>query len=49
MTGGVVQGGWEFVIAAYTITFLAFIVYGVILITKLREEQAREGEDGNRR
>jgi hypothetical protein len=46
---GVVQGGWEYVIAAYAITFLAFVIYGVTLITKLREEQARGAEDGNGR
>jgi hypothetical protein len=34
---GVVQGGWEFVIAAYTITGVAFVVYGVSLITRLKE------------
>lgn len=34
---GVVQGGWEFVIAAYSISALAFIVYGVSLFTRLKE------------
>lgn len=49
MTGGVVVGGWEYVWAAYAITFIAFIVYGVTLVTKIREEQAREAENGNTR
>ena len=34
---GVVQGGWEYVIAAYTITAVAFVVYGVSLIVRLKE------------
>lgn len=34
---GVVQGGWEFVIAAYTITALGFVIYGVSLVARLRE------------
>lgn len=48
MTQGVVVGGWEFVWAAYGLTFAAFIIYGVTLVTKLREERARAAEDGNR-
>jgi heme exporter protein D len=35
---GVVSGGWGFVWAAYTITVVSLIVYGVILVTSLREE-----------
>ena len=34
---GIVQGGWEFVIAAYTITALGFVIYGVSLVARLRE------------
>jgi hypothetical protein len=34
---GVVQGGWEFVIAAYTVTAIGFLVYGVSLIVRLKE------------
>lgn len=48
MTQGVVVGGWEYVWAAYGLTFAAFIIYGVTLVTKLREERARAAEDGNR-
>ncbi|HYH09960.1 MAG TPA: hypothetical protein VEK11_23125 [Thermoanaerobaculia bacterium] len=36
---GVVVGGWEYVIAAYSITALAFVIYGVSLVTRLRESQ----------
>ena len=35
---GMVTGGWGFVTAAYTITVLALIVYGVYLVTSLRDE-----------
>ena len=38
---GVVQGGMEFVWAAYGITFGALAIYGVTLITRLREEWSR--------
>jgi hypothetical protein len=34
---GVVQGGWGFVIAAYTISGLGFIIYAVSLIVRLKE------------
>ena len=38
---GVVSGGWEFVWAAYGITAAALLIYGVTLITRLREEVSR--------
>ena len=41
---GVVTGGWGFVIAAYAITGGALLIYGVILITRLREEWSRANE-----
>lgn len=34
---GVVQGGWEFVIVAYTVTGLSFVIYGVSLFIRLKE------------
>ena len=34
---GVIQGGWEFVIAAYTITGLGLVSYSVWLIVRLKE------------
>ena len=49
MTEGVVVGGWEYVWAAYGVTALAFIVYGVTLITKLREERSRAAAEGETR
>lgn len=34
---GVVQGGWEFVIAAYTITGIGLVAYAISLIARLKE------------
>ena len=38
---GVVTGGWNFVIAAYSITFAALLIYGISLVARLREERRR--------
>jgi len=38
---GVVQGGWEFVIAAYSITAVGFLIYAVSLFTRLKKEPKR--------
>lgn len=35
---GVIQGGWNFVVAAYSITGLAFVIYAVSLVLRLREK-----------
>ena len=40
---GVIEGGWEFVIPAYAITFTALAFYGFALIRRLRDERARSG------
>ena len=45
MTGGVVNGGWNFVIAAYAVTFSVLAIYGVTLITRLREAKNRASEE----
>jgi hypothetical protein len=45
MTQGVVTGGWGYVIAAYTITAGVLLVYGVTLITRLREARSRTAEE----
>ncbi|HEU4523204.1 MAG TPA: hypothetical protein VFT12_14440 [Thermoanaerobaculia bacterium] len=45
---GVVTGGWNFVIAAYVITFGALAIYGVTLITRLREEWSRAARERQR-
>ena len=39
---GVVQGGWEFVVAAYSITALGFVVYAVSLFARLKELKKHE-------
>jgi hypothetical protein len=46
MNAGTVVGGWEFVWAAYGLTSIAFLIYGVTLVTKFREEQSRARKDG---
>jgi heme exporter protein D len=48
MTEGVVTGGWGFVWAAYAITALALLVYGVMIVTNLRREETRAGEGEQR-
>ena len=39
MSGGVITGGWGFVWAAYTLTTVAFLIYGISLIARLRHER----------
>jgi heme exporter protein D len=41
MTNGVITGGWAYVWAAYGLTTLVFLLYGVTLFTRLREERSR--------
>jgi len=48
MSGGVVTGGWNFVIAAYVVTFSMLFIYGVSVITRLREECFCYGEGEHR-
>lgn len=43
---GTITGGWGFVIAAYSLTSVALLVYGVTLITRLRG--MRSGGRNNR-
>lgn len=45
MTGGVVYGGWEFVYAAYGITFAALSLYGARVVLKLRTLERRSARD----
>ena len=45
MSGGVVTGGWGFVWAAYVLTAAALFLYGVTLITRLREEKSRVAKE----
>jgi hypothetical protein len=45
MSQGLVSGGWNFVIAAYGITAAVLLIYGVTLITRLREAKSRASEE----
>jgi len=47
MTQGVVSGGWNFVVAAYSITAAVLVIYGVTLITRLRDEISRADREGH--
>jgi hypothetical protein len=38
---GVVSGGWNFVAAAYGVTALVLTIYGVTIVTRLRDEISR--------
>jgi heme exporter protein D len=38
---GVITGGWGFVWAAYAITTIGLLIYGISLITRLRQEERR--------
>ena len=48
MSGGVLTGGWNFVIAAYGVTFSVLFIYGVSIVTRFREERSRSEEEANR-
>jgi hypothetical protein len=48
MSGGVITGGWNFVVAAYAVTVTVLTVYGVTLITRLRAERRRASEEQKR-
>ena len=45
MSQGIVSGGWNFVIAAYGVTAAVLVLYGVTLITSLREARTRAAEE----
>jgi len=45
MSQGFVSGGWGFVIAAYGVTAAVLVLYGVTLITRLREARSRTVEE----
>jgi hypothetical protein len=47
MSAGTVTGGWNFVVAAYTVTFSVLFIYGVSIITRLREERSHTSDEGN--
>jgi hypothetical protein len=41
MTGGMIPGGWNFVVAAYSVTAIVLAIYGASVISRLREEIRR--------
>jgi uncharacterized membrane protein YidH (DUF202 family) len=43
---GVVTGGWEYVILAWSATAIALIIYGVTLVTRLRDAKSRVARMG---
>jgi hypothetical protein len=49
MNAGVLSGGWNFVIAAYGVTFSVLFIYGVSIVTRFREERSRSIEEANRK
>jgi hypothetical protein len=42
---GVVTGGWNFVVAAYAVTALVLTIYGVTVLTRLRDELTRAAKE----
>lgn len=42
---GVIQGGWEFVIAAYAVSGLVLAGYTASVFLRLRSERLRNGAD----
>jgi hypothetical protein len=45
MSGGVLEGGWEYVTAAYVVTAVILTTYAVSVIARYRAELARRGRD----
>ena len=43
---GVIQGGWEFVYAAYGISAAVLIGYAALLVVRSRQAQARSERTG---
>ncbi len=38
---GMIQGGWEYVIAAYVVSAVVFVAYGLSLFLRLRAAPGR--------
>lgn len=43
---GVIEGGWEFVTAAYVLSAVVFIAYTASVISRLRHERSRRHAAG---
>ena len=44
MSGGMITGGWNFVVAAYSLTATVLAIYGISVILRLRAEIAKASE-----
>ena len=44
MTGGMIPGGWNFVVAAYSVTAIVLAIYGASVISRLRGEIRRSDD-----
>jgi hypothetical protein len=42
---GMIPGGWNFVVAAYSVTALVLTIYGASVIARLRAEMTRKEHD----
>jgi hypothetical protein len=42
---GMIPGGWNFVVAAYSVTALVLTIYGATVIARLRTELSRRNHD----
>ena len=45
MSGGMITGGWNFVVAAYSLTAIVLAIYGASVIARLRNEINRRNHD----
>ena len=45
MSGGMIPGGWNFVVAAYSLTAAVLAIYGISVILRLRAELSKGPED----
>ena len=48
MSGGIIIGGWEYVIAAYGITFTALGAYTASLLLRTRAAKRRQDQEPSR-
>jgi hypothetical protein len=42
---GMIPGGWNFVVAAYSLTAAVLAIYGISVIVRLRAEIAKGSEE----
>jgi hypothetical protein len=45
---GVIQGGWEFVVAAYAVTAAVLGAYGISVFLRYKSEKARAASEAGR-